>query len=119
VTEKIDGAIEEYYTAKLADFNGQKKGVQGWLNEADRLINFELKRLIRKPIKGKWSKKKAIQEVVAEIRKVDRAYQKSVERDVQAYFSLSKVKPLPPTVTEEFYRMVEAAVEDALRFVGP
>lgn len=120
VTEKIDGALEEFYTARLAQLNGQKKWVDHWLGEVDRLLNLELRRVLRRPIKGRWDRRKAIEEVVRELREVDHAYRRAVENDVQQYYRLKRIlKPLPPEVTEEFYAMVEGTVDRALAFHEP
>ncbi len=114
VTEKIDGALEEFYTARLAELNGQKKWVEHWLAEVDRLLFLELRRVLRRPIKGRWDRRKAVSEVIQELRHVDAAYRRSVAKDVLEYYGMKKLKkPLPPEVTDEFYALVERAVNQS------
>ncbi len=119
VTEKVDGALEEFYTAKLAQLNGHKKWVEHWLREADRLVFMELRRVLRRPIKGRWDRRKAVDEVIRELRAADRVYRQSVENDVKQYYGLKKIaKALPAETTDEFYGMVQDVVEQTLALHG-
>ncbi len=111
VTEKIDGALEEFYTARLAELNGQRKWVEHWLAEVDRLLFLELRRVLRRPIKGRWDRRKAVEEVIQELRTADDTYRRSVESDVLSYYGMKKLKArLPLEVIQEFYALVQRAV---------
>jgi hypothetical protein len=113
VMEKIDGALVEYYKAELAELNGQTKWIQHWRTEVDRLLFIELHTVMVRPIKGRWDRRKAIAEVIAELKAADAGYRRVVEGAIKRYYGLKKImKPLPAEATERFYDMVDQAANE-------
>lgn len=113
--EKIDGALLEFYKARLAELNGQTKWIKHWKGEVERLVYLELQAIVLRPIKGYWDRRKAVNEVVAELRTADFGYRRVAENTFKRYYGLSKIRQkLPPEVTDEFYGMVTAAVDETL-----
>lgn len=115
VMEKIDGAIVEFYKHHLAELNGQTKWVNHWRGEVDRLLHMELPIVLLRPIKGKWDRRRAVREVIAELRAVDAGYRRLAENVIKRYYGLKKIsRPLPEELTAAFYAPVDQAVEEAL-----
>jgi hypothetical protein len=113
--EKIDGALVEFYKSNLALLIGKIKWVEHWKNEVYRLLRMELVTVLLRPIKGRWDRRKAIDEVIAELRAVDSGYRRFAENVLKRYYGLKKItRELPPELTDEFYAIVQRAVDDAL-----
>jgi hypothetical protein len=113
VMEKIDGALVECYKAALAELNGQTKWVQHWRNEVERLLFIELHTVLVRPIKGRWDRRRAISEVIAELRAADAGYRRVAEGAIKRYYGLKRIgKRLPDEVTGEFYAMVDQAIDE-------
>jgi hypothetical protein len=111
VMEKIDGALVEYYKAALAELNGQAKWVQHWRSEVERLLFIELHTVLARPIKGRWDRRRAIGEVVAELRAADAGYRRVAEGAIKRYYGLKKItRRLDDEATQRFYAMVEEAL---------
>jgi hypothetical protein len=115
VMEKIDGALVEFYKFTLALLIGKIKWVEHWKNEVSRLLQMELVTVLLRPIKGRWDRRKAIGEVIAELRAADSGYRRFAENVLKRYYGLKKItRELPPEATDEFYAMVDQSVNDAL-----
>ena len=114
VMEKLDGALGHFYMAHLAKRNRQTKWVQHWLREVDRLLFAELAVVLSKPIKGRWDRAEAVAEVIAELRAEDAQHRRAAENVVRRYYNLKHLTPLPQQTTDEFYRLVDEAVDETL-----
>jgi hypothetical protein len=100
---------------KLATLNHQTKWVRHWQTEIDRLINMDTVRVLVSDIKGKWDKKKALAESLADVRAADRGYRRVAANYVAKVYKLKKInQQLPAGVDEPFYALVQQAAEAAL-----
>jgi hypothetical protein len=112
----LGGAITHYYMVKLAELNKQTKWVQHWNKEVDRLINMDLVVTVVSEIKGRWDKRKAIAECLADIKAADRRYRTVAANYVAKVYKLKKInKQLAAEVDRPFYETVHETVEAALR----
>jgi hypothetical protein len=112
----LSGALTHYYMVELARLNGQTKWVQHWKNEVERLINFDTVQVLVANIKGKWDKKKALEESLSDVRTADSGYRRIAANYVAKVYQLKKTKQnLPAGVEDEFYEMVHETAERALR----
>jgi hypothetical protein len=111
----LGGALTHYYMVKLAELNEQTKWVQHWMSEVDRLINMDTVRFLVSRTKGKWDKRKALQESLDDVRAADSGYRKVAANYVARVYRLKKIdQDLPASVDEQFLAMVQQAAEDAL-----
>jgi hypothetical protein len=112
----LGGAITHFYMVKVAELNGETRWVQHWLTELDRLINMDVVRILVSQTKGKWDKRKALKESVADIRAADQGYRRVAANYVAKVYRLKKIRTeLPGGMEKEFHDMLDAAVEHALR----
>ena len=111
----LSGAITHFHMVQLAQLNHQSKWVQHWRSEIDRLVNMDFVVAILTEIKGKWDKRKAIQETLADIRSAEHRYINAAANYVAKVYKLKKIHRLVPQgIAEEFYDMVNEATESAL-----
>jgi hypothetical protein len=111
----LAAAITHFYMTQLAERNGQTKWVRHWHSEVDRLINMDTVFVLVSNIKGKWDKRKALSEALADVRASDGGYRRAAVNYVVKVYKLKKVdRQLPAGIEEEFYRMVQEAAESAL-----
>jgi hypothetical protein len=111
----LSGAITHFYMVKFAERNGQTKWVEHWRTEIDRLVNMDLVVTLVSEIKGKWDKKRALEESLADVQAADRRYRTAAAHYVARVYSIKKLsKNLAPGVETEFFDLVRQAVESAL-----
>lgn len=112
----LSGAITHFYMVKLAELNGQTKWVQHWKAEIDRLINMEFVVTAITEIKGKWDKRRAIAETLADLEAADKRYRTAAANYVAKVYKLKKLnKELSPSVEDAFHALVHQASESALK----
>ncbi len=109
IEEKLRGAIHEYFKAETADANGLTKWVNHWRSEAARLLD-ELERLVlRHKIRGFRDRRRAFQEVVADVREDEDYYREGARRIVCRDFKLPKLaREMPDAASQSFFQAVES-----------
>lgn len=111
----LGGALTHFYMVKLAELNGQTKWVQHWANEVDRLINMDAVRVMVSQTKGKWDKRKALHQSLADVQAADHGYRRVASNYVAKVYRLKKIKEdLLAGLEDQFLDMVQHAVDDSL-----
>ena len=111
----LSGALTHYYMIELAANNKQTKWVDHWSSELERLINLDLVTIVVTAIKGRWDKRKAVSETLADLASEDRSYRRIAANYVAKVYRLKKLdRQLPADVQDAFYAMVEESVARAL-----
>jgi len=110
LSEKLRGALVEFYKAECASQNNQTRWVVHWRREAHDLIA-GLQAVLLEATKGHWNKLRALSEVITQIRQKDSSFRKIAEYRVAKDFKMrKKPKPLRDKSMEDFWKAVEAAV---------
>ena len=112
LSEKLRGALVEFYKSECATRNSQTKWVVHWRREARDLIT-GLQAVLLEAIKGHWNKLRALNEVIVQIQRKDASYRKIAEyRVAKDYEMRKKPKPIQNTSTEMFWELVSAAIRE-------
>lgn len=108
-----DGALEHFFCVKLAQLNSQKEWVQHWSTEVARMVGPDVRRILRKETKGRWDKKKAVQEALEEVKLLSEVrLKREADAYIQDVYALPRVNlNLPLDVSKEFYEMVLKTVD--------
>ena len=110
LSEKLRGALLEFYKAECATQNNQTRWVAHWRREARDLIS-GLQAVLLEAIKGRWNKLKALDEVIIQIKSKDLSFRKIAEYRVGKDFKLrKKPKPLQDASTKAFWGLVSSAI---------
>lgn len=111
----LSGAITHFYMVQLAERNGKSKWVQHWKTEIDRLLNLDFVVVLVSETKGRWDKKKAVSETIADLATVDRRYRTVAANYVTKVYRLNKLdRHLPAELQDQFRSMIWEAVERGL-----
>jgi hypothetical protein len=111
VEEKVGGALLEYYKAQLAALNRQTRWAQHWNSEVTRLLDTELVVTLLHSIRGFKDRKKAVGEVLQQLRAQDEQYRRAAERVVRKDYGLKQLdEPLTHEIANQFFSRVESIV---------
>jgi hypothetical protein len=98
--EFIHGAAYEYLIARLFQINGQTKWVEHKLNEVDRLLTQAELHILEATIKGKWNRKTAAKEVLADLR--EKSFKYAMHANDTYKVRYFKSKPVNPYDEKSF-----------------
>jgi hypothetical protein len=100
---------------QLAERNRQSKWVHHWRGEIDRLLNLDFVVMLVSEIKGRWDKRRALQETLEDLAAADQRYRTVAANYVSKVFGLKKLqRELPANLAEEFRSMVKEAADRGL-----
>lgn len=115
VEEHLGGALLEFYKARLAKKNGETKWVEHWSTEARNLVERAFVAALLHRIRGFTDKRRALNEVIADLRENDASYRRAATSIVKRDFGITRLKkPLDDEDTTAFWSMVERAAKPAL-----
>lgn len=117
VEEHVSGALLEFYKATLATKMGIKNDhwIDHWFKEVYTLLDRNLVTVLNHEIKGFKDRQKALDEILAALKRKEPAYRGMAERVILKDYKLNKIKvKIDDNDAAAFWKRVEDAVKIGL-----